>query len=145
MDPASSVAAELWRPHHHHHLEASSVVTAAARSGGGGSSSRRRPRRDAAASSEEEPYKLVSTSGTAASSSAGGQDSVRLPPPVSLSSRAWLCDLCNVTLAGVGSGFSLLGLQLQRREIVACAARRRDVLDPASKWFYRSDAVMLAR
>ncbi|CAD6226364.1 unnamed protein product [Miscanthus lutarioriparius] len=61
MDPASSVAAELWRPtpHHHHlasaagrpHLEASSsVVTAAARSGsGGGSSSRRRPRRDTAA------------------------------------------------------------------------------------------------
>jgi hypothetical protein len=56
----------------------------------------------------------------------------------------WLCDLCNVTLAGVGSGFSLLGLQLQRREIVACAARRRDLLDPASNWFYRSDAVMLA-
>lgn len=75
MDPASSVAAELWWPHHHHHLDFSSVVTAAARSGGGGSSSRRRPRRDAAAPSEEEPSKLVSTSGTAASSSAGGQDS----------------------------------------------------------------------
>ncbi|XP_066398766.1 transcription factor BHLH094-like [Miscanthus floridulus] len=88
MDPASSVAAELWRPtpHHHHlasaagrpHLEASSsVVTAAARSGsGGGSSSRRRPRRDTAAPAEEEPSKLVSTSGTAASSSAaGGRDS----------------------------------------------------------------------
>lgn len=88
MDPASSVAAELWRPPHHHlasaagrppHLEASSsVVTAAARSRSeGGSNSRRRPRRDAAApSSEEEPSKLVSTSCTAASSSAaGGQDS----------------------------------------------------------------------
>ncbi|KAG0542046.1 hypothetical protein BDA96_02G069300 [Sorghum bicolor] len=92
MDPASSVAAELWRPphlHHHHHLassagrhphleaSSSSVVTAAGAGGGSSSSSRRRARREAAAPpAEEEPSKLASTSGTAASSSAaGGRDS----------------------------------------------------------------------
>ncbi|XP_062188611.1 transcription factor BHLH094-like [Phragmites australis] len=78
--PASSVAAELWRPPHHHH-EASSVVTTAdrgngGRSGGGGGSGRRRPRGDASAAAappEEEPSKLVSTSGTG-TGGGGGQD-----------------------------------------------------------------------
>lgn len=128
MDPASSVAAELWRPHHHHHLasagrphlDSSSVVTAAARSGGG-SSGRRRPRRDASAPSEEEPSKLVSTSGTAASSSAaGGQDSVRQPPPSLPPAPHWLAVS---RWWAWGAGFSLVGLR--RRETVASAARRR--------------------
>ncbi|KAF0920004.1 hypothetical protein E2562_032489 [Oryza meyeriana var. granulata] len=78
MDPAPSLAAELWRPHHHRHLaaaaaplEASSVVTEqgnGSRGGGGGASGRRRTRQDAAA--EVDSSKIVSTSG------GGGQDSV---------------------------------------------------------------------
>jgi hypothetical protein len=154
MDPASSVAAELWRPPHHHlasaagrppHLEvSSSAVTAAARSGsGGGSSSRKRPRRDAVAPlSEEEPSKLVSTSCTAASSSAaGGQDSVRLPPFLP---RRIDCDLCCVGGPGV-LRFEPGRLQLQRREIVACAARRRDLLDRAVEFYSRFCSAVAGR
>uniref|UniRef100_A0A0D9WWH7 BHLH domain-containing protein n=1 Tax=Leersia perrieri TaxID=77586 RepID=A0A0D9WWH7_9ORYZ len=80
MDPAPSLAAELWRLHHHHlpaaaaaPLESASVVTDqgnGSRGGGGGSSGRRRPRREAGA--EDDSSKIVSTS----AGGGGGQGSV---------------------------------------------------------------------
>ncbi|KAG8081011.1 hypothetical protein GUJ93_ZPchr0007g6083 [Zizania palustris] len=85
MEPAPSVAAELWQPHHHQHqhhlavapLETSSVVTEQSKGsrgggGGGGGRGRTRPRRDAAPE-DDDSSKVVSTSG---GGGGGGQDSV---------------------------------------------------------------------
>lgn len=78
MDPAPSLAAELWRPHHHrHHFEASSVVTdQGSGSRGGGGSGRRRPRSDAGPE-DDDLSKVVSTSAASGGGGGGGQDSVR--------------------------------------------------------------------
>lgn len=76
MDPAPSLAAELWRPHHHrHHFEASSVVTdQGSGSRGGGGSGRRRPRSDAGPE-DDDLSKVVSTSAASGGGGGGGQDS----------------------------------------------------------------------
>ncbi|XP_040382066.1 transcription factor BHLH094-like isoform X2 [Oryza brachyantha] len=139
MDPALSLAAELWRPHHHPQLaaaalEASSVVTgqgSGIRVGPGGGSGRRRPRRDAAA--EDDSSKIVSTSG------GGGHDSVaqeakRLKPMKYSDNNDNLS-----TEAGTGSGNSSKAAgknatppELPKQDYIHVRARRGQATDSHS-------------